>query len=63
MASELVSALLNCAPEDRVPFLELLLDQLRPGWPQSFLIDLLREALVGDECQPGRAQGILPRLL
>ncbi|MBX4377822.1 hypothetical protein K4H02_22465, partial [Mycobacterium tuberculosis] len=35
MASELVSALLNCAPEDRVPFLELQLDQLRPGWPQS----------------------------
>ncbi|RKS52164.1 hypothetical protein BDE18_1467 [Paracoccus pantotrophus] len=43
-ASELVSALLNCAPEDRVPFLEILLDQLRPGWPQSLLIDLMREA-------------------
>lgn len=43
-ASELVSALLNCAPEDRVPFLELLLDHLRPGWPQSLLIDLMREA-------------------
>ena len=44
MASELVSALLNCAPEDRVPFLALQLDQLRPGWPQSLLIDLMREA-------------------
>ncbi|MBB1498478.1 hypothetical protein [Paracoccus sp. MC1862] len=41
----MVDALLACDHYDRVPFLEALLDELRPGWPQTpFLCGLMEEA-------------------
>jgi len=43
-ASRIVEAVLDCGPEDRVLFLETILDQIRPGWPQSFNIDVMQEA-------------------
>ena len=34
-----------CEPDDRVPLLERLLDELRPGWPQvPFLCGVMEEA-------------------
>lgn len=43
-AVELIEAVLDCAPRDRVLFLETILDQIRPGWPRSFNIDVMQEA-------------------
>ena len=43
-ASRIIDAVLSCDPEDRVLFLETILDQIRPGWPKSFNIDVMEEA-------------------
>ena len=43
-ASRIIEAVLSCDPEDRVLFLETILDQIRPGWPKSFNIDVMEEA-------------------
>ncbi|WP_299363107.1 hypothetical protein [uncultured Paracoccus sp.] len=44
-ASALAGAIAACDSEDRIPFLELLLQELRPGWPQvPFLCELVEEA-------------------
>lgn len=43
-ASRVIDAVLDCDPEDRVLFLETILDQIRPGWPRSFNIDVMEEA-------------------
>lgn len=44
-ASALACAVAACDPEDRVLFLERLLEELRPGWPQvPFLCGLMEEA-------------------
>ncbi|WP_017998090.1 hypothetical protein [Paracoccus sp. N5] len=43
-ASRIIEAVLSCDPEDRVLFLETLLDQIRPCWPKSFNIDVMEEA-------------------
>ena len=43
-AGRLVCSIMELPPNDRIPFLEIMLDALRPGWPQSHLIDLMDEA-------------------
>ncbi len=44
-ASALACAVAACDPDDRVLFLERLLEELRPGWPQvPFLCGLMEEA-------------------
>ena len=43
-ASRIIEAVLSCDPDDRVLFLETILDQIRPGWPKSFNIDVMEEA-------------------
>lgn len=43
-ATRIIDAVLDCGPEDRVLFLETILDQIRPGWPKSFNIDVMEEA-------------------
>lgn len=44
-ASALACAVAACDPDDRVPFLERLLEELRPGWPQvPFLCGVMEEA-------------------
>ena len=44
-ATSLACAIAACDPDDRVPFLERLLEELRPGWPQvPFLCGLMEEA-------------------
>lgn len=43
-ASAVVAAVLECDPEDRVLFLEAILDQIRPGWPQAYYCNLMEEA-------------------
>ncbi|WP_224767380.1 hypothetical protein [Paracoccus yeei] len=43
-ASRIIEAVLACEPADQVLFLETILDQIRPGWPKSFNIDVMEEA-------------------
>ncbi|WP_135058839.1 hypothetical protein [Paracoccus salipaludis] len=44
-ASALACAVAACDSDDRVPFLERLLEELRPGWPQvPFLCGVMEEA-------------------
>lgn len=44
-ATALAHAAAACEPDDRVPLLERLLDELRPGWPQvPFLCGVMEEA-------------------
>ncbi|MDS9467931.1 hypothetical protein RGQ15_10175 [Paracoccus sp. MBLB3053] len=43
-ASKVIESVMDCEPEDRVLFLETILDQIRPGWPKSFNIDVMEEA-------------------
>lgn len=43
-ASKLVSALMNCSAQDRVSFLEIILDALAPDWRAVALIDDMQDA-------------------
>lgn len=44
-ARTLADATAACPPDDRVPFLERLLDELRPGWPiPAFMGRVMAEA-------------------
>lgn len=43
-ARALIAAVLDCRPEDQALFLEIILDNIRPGWPKAYNIDLMEEA-------------------
>lgn len=43
-ARTVVDAILDCAPEDRAMICETILDNIRPGWPQSLNISVMEEA-------------------